>query len=446
MLLQEKLYSLTKGKLEETIDDIVYEDLEQYIDGLSIENAILTMNHLFEYNFSKLQDKIVRVAFLVYSSSEWQCEAIYRAMESDPYFDPSIIICGYLHGTEESIRNTYINTCRYFRKRKYNVLYMGYSKRWLEREVLNDFDIIFYIIPYRSVLIPYSLNVEKQSITKILIHVPYGLYLVEPRKNYVELSPLFKMCWKCYAANELEKIYLSDKQRLNGYNIVAAGESKADYIRCNCIKSNDNIWKKGDTRIIWAPHFNLDDGMNGTFHENYMFLYNYAENHKDISWIVKPHPRMEWGVLEFGVFNTSEEYRNYLDMWQVLPNARVIEDEDYMEAFVTSDALIHDSLTFMAEYMMTGHQQLRLLPQNPRPLNIAGKKIAQMIRSVRGNDYKAIEYFIEDIKEKCDEGIEERKHFIDQYMSGEARKKGISCARYIVEDIKKNIESGKVKE
>lgn len=430
--------NITENQFEGFDDELTYEQLERYIDGLDEDIAIRTMQNLFRYNCSRLNKKDkIKVAFIVYSSSEWQCEGLYRAMEEDEKFEPYIVVCAYGHGTEESIRNTYINTCAYFRKAKsYHIEYMGYCSRWVENRLLNRFDILFYFIHYRTCMVPYCTNMICQSISKLVVHIPYGIYQVNGRDNIYETSPLFKMCWKHYESNSLIADYTRSKERLKGYNIVVSGVVKLDGIADTSIDKR-NVWKgEAKLKLIWAPHFNLQIGMNGTFHENYRWFYETAKNNPEISWVVRPHPRMEWGVIEYGVFESEEEYRKYLMEWDKLPNACVIADGDYLDIFVTSDAMIHDSVSFTGEYMRTGHPQLRLLSERQRPLNIMGKKIAEAVYSVRGNDYEAIENFIMNVVNGIDPGYETRKKILTEYLLSETERRGLSVASYIMEDMK----------
>ena len=38
-------------------------------------------------------------------------------------------------------------------------------------------------------------------------------------------------------------------------------------------------------------------------------------------------------------------------MWNALPNAKVVEEESYLDIFATSDGMIMDSASFIGEYL-----------------------------------------------------------------------------------------------
>lgn len=65
----------------------------------------------------------------------------------------------------------------------------------------------------------------------------------------------------------------------------------------------------------------------------------------------KPHPNLRARVVQAHAFESEEAYDTYLEEWNKLPNACVMQEEDYRSAFATSDGMIMDSCSFIAEYM-----------------------------------------------------------------------------------------------
>lgn len=417
---------ITEGKFDEISDkikNIQYESLEKYIDSISADSAIATMRNLFKHNCEKLKkEEIIKIAFVVYSSAEWQCEKLYRLLEKDNRFQPIIVVCAYSHGTDTEIRNTYNSTCKYFRQseEQYHIEYAGYCDRRYQNKVLDAFQILVYISPY-NVLRPQEINMSQRNITQLCVHIPYSYYLTNKKDKYYDglyyEQIMFKMCWFYFCPNKLELRDLT--QRMRGYNIQVSGMPKIDDLLEHTFREREKLWKNSADnmqKIIWAPHFNLRKGMNGTFRENYRWFYEYAKGHQEISWIVRPHPRMEWGVLEFGVFKSGAEYERYLEMWNELPNANVIKDGDYYDIFMSSDAMILDSVSFIAEYQYTGKPLLILEPEEPRSLNELGKALRNISYRARGNDFEQIQKFIKNVAKGYDPMKIERDAFRKQYL------------------------------
>lgn len=444
--LNQKLRNITQGSFDEANPLITYSSLEDYIDSIEAEDAKKTMNNLFAYNFRCLKEKkdAIRVAFVVYSSAEWQCESIYRLFEVDNVTEPTIAICGYNHGNEETIRNTYVKTCEYFRRLgTYNIEYLGYASRRACVNQLDKYDIIFYTNPFRNTLTPFDVNIGSRRIRQLLVYIPYGVMLGDKRDKYYEPgyydTPAYKFAWK-YFAEDFYSLEIADKDaRLGSYNICVSGFPKLDELLEKTYKKHTNIWKcrvQCEARIIWAPHFNLIKGMNGTFYENFEWFYNYALEHGEISWVVRPHPRMAIGAMEKGIFKSVKEYRDYLDRWSKLPNVTVIEMGDYYDIFDSSDAIIHDSLSFLYEYLYTGKPMLRLVPKEDRSLNQRAKDIAEYIYTERGNDFDAIEAFIDNVKKRIDPKRTSRLKYINAKLDYRKFNGGKSASKYVYDAIK----------
>lgn len=59
---------------------------------------------------------------------------------------------------------------------------------------------------------------------------------------------------------------------------------------------------------------------------------------------------------------SKEEADAYFAAWRELPNARVYEEGDYHGLFVDSDILVTNRISFIGEYLPSGHTVI--LPQN----------------------------------------------------------------------------------
>lgn len=427
---------------------ISYGELEEYIDELDYESAVCTMRNLFTHNCEQLkkEGRPIKTAFLVYSSSEWQCEEIYRLMENDDSFDPTVMVCAYAHGTNESIRETYIKTCEFFRRSKnYKVEYLGYCNRWIKNNSLDRFDLIFYISPYTA-LMPFGVSLRERSIRQLAVQIPYSYYLTNRKDVYYSFDiyndTLIKLSWMNCCQEKIEMNIAEKAERLKGYNSILSGFPKMDsYLKKQnkCINDN-NCWQitsKTKCKIIWAPHFNLRKGMNGTFADNYRWFLEYAKKHKEISWVLKPHPRMEWGAIEYGVFASHDEYKAYIQEWNDLENATVVEHGDYFDLFITSDAMILDSISFLAEYQFTEKPMLFLHPDTPRHLNELGEKILESVYMANGKDFKQIESFLETgIKE--DKLRNKRIALKENYLEY-TNDTGLLASEYIFKSIKERL-------
>lgn len=403
---------------------IKYRELEEYIDSVSKDTAIQVMKSLFHKNCYQLSHKSkIRVGFIVYSSSEWQCEELYKKFSVSEKFFPSILVARYSYGNCEIIEEKYRETCQYFENKNYDICYgdkkSGNGKRGLD--AIEEFDILIYFTPFD--LVTEEWNILERPIRQLCIHIPYAYYLVNKDDvGYSDIyydKPIFQLTWFYFASCELQAEIVRQRQRLQGYNIKVSGFPKVDTLLEKKYTVREDLWKinkKSKIKIIWAPHFNMRKGMNGTFHYNYVWFWEFAKNNPEISWIVRPHPRMERGVLEKGIFQTTDEYKQYLEKWNDLPNARVIPNGEYYDIFAFSDAMILDSVSFLAEYQFTEKPLLLLQPECKRTLSELGERLVSVLYTANGKDFKKIEEFLKNVELGIDLKKTERKNFLNEYL------------------------------
>lgn len=403
---------------------IKYQELEEYIDLLDKDRAVQVMKNLFKANCKNYSNKqIVKIGFIVYSSAEWQCEELYWMLYNDQRFETGIFIAKYPYGSLDIIEEKYRETCKYFEQRKYNIYYTYNIEDTEDRlNRIDDFDILVYFTPFE--MLSKKWNIRKRSLSQLCIHIPYAYYLVSKEDAvYSDVfyeKPVFKLAWFYFASCKLQAEIASKKQRLEGYNIKASGFPKMDLLIENKYNVRDRLWKTNDKtklKVIWAPHFNMKKGMNGTFHENYIWFLEFAKEHQEVAWVVRPHPRMERGVLEQGVFQTEGEYKEYLKQWDDLSNARVIPSGDYYDIFAYSDAMILDCVSFLAEYQFTGKPLLLLQPECKRALSELGEKLVSVLYTARGDDFQAIQRFLDETMIGIDPRKNERMYFWDEYLN-----------------------------
>jgi hypothetical protein len=335
-------------------------------------------------------------------------------MENMALFDPFVIVGYQIQGESETYLSLMDKTYNFF-KDDYNVLYGDE----IDKEI-DDFDFLFYISPYD--VYPECLKVENRNIDQLIIHIPYSYYLVS-KTDAVYAEPfyektIFNVAWLVCASNTAEIEIANELKRFRAYNFVMTGFPKMDEFIMGEYKRRANIWKgHNNIRIIWAPHFNMANGMNGTFKYNYMWFYDFAEKNNNISWVVRPHPRFASGAIEAGVFSDLKEVQTYFDKWNNLPNATVVDGGGYFDIFESSDAMIMDSISFIAEYQFTGKPILFLYPLLPRNMNKLGDELLRVLYKARGDDFEAIEGFIHEVQAGKDEMKMERDKIFDKRLN-----------------------------
>jgi CDP-glycerol glycerophosphotransferase (TagB/SpsB family) len=132
-----------------------------------------------------------------------------------------------------------------------------------------------------------------------------------------------------------------------------------------------NPWKNKDSRkrIIWAPHHTiLEDGRKkmSNFLEYAELFKELAIKYQDkIVWAFKPHPGLKEKLSSDKVWGI-EKTNEYYNFWKNQEYTQ-LEEGYYIDLFYYSDAMIHDSGSFLNEYMYFRKPVLYLLSNKKKP-------------------------------------------------------------------------------
>ena len=165
--------------------------------------------------------------------------------------------------------------------------------------------------------------------------------------------PFNNLLWKLLVETSFQKCFAEQYSLCKGDNAEIIGAlGTENFINREYIPTD--VWKpqaKKKKRIIWAPHHTVDYLFNFSnflvYCEDMLTL---AEEYKDFIQIAfKPHP-----VLKVKLINIwgKEKTEAYYNKWNELENAQ-LEEGNYTDLFLTSNALIHDCASFTAEYLYT---------------------------------------------------------------------------------------------
>lgn len=370
-----------------------------------------------EYNLKHLQaKKRIKVAFILYSASMWSCDELYRLFQEDPRFEPYIILSRYTLDANQTTFPTFQKSLQAFKNTNYHIVILDQN---LPKQkcyaAMGEPDIVFFLTPY-NVLVPIGQNECYLPASVLCIYIPYAYMLIKADEKFN--SDGMTLSWRHFTDSVLYRqmlIQYSDNYRLNTFFV---GYPKMDVYYQPPQKSKTEIWKfpHGSTAkcIIYAPHHSLRGAKKctahfSTFDDNFRAVLEYARSHQtETSWIIKPHPNLKMTVLETGLFHSEEEYNAYLAEWNNLPNAKVVEEATYYDIFKTSDAMICDSVSFLAEYQFTG-KPLLLLTRPEQEFNEFGRKLAEVLYQVPGNDLNGIKDFIDAVVLEGKDGMKKRR-------------------------------------
>jgi hypothetical protein len=312
---------------------------------------IVKHNHREALNRIRNKD-VVSVAFIMLLVESWKLDSLYWLFDKDDRYDPIIVISPFIenHSISKYELMKAVEFCKY-KKYKYFVAYDDLEGESLDIKSKCNLDIIIFTNPNDLSSKYMLIDNFKNYLT---CYVPYS-FRIDTLYEYEFNNSLVNQTWVNYFESYIHK-NLATKYALNkGDNVIVSGFPRLDDFRTTRLEDEiDGVrYKK---TIIWAPHWTIKGYQNTGLDWSCFLIYhqvmlNIAQEHKDtVQFIMKPHPLLKKTLSQsqlWGTSRTDDYFRKWLDNC----NCQII-DGDYTNAFLFSDALIHDSGSFMTEYFV----------------------------------------------------------------------------------------------
>lgn len=344
--------------------------------------------------------KKIKVAFFLIHESVWKYEELYKLMEKDNRFDPVVFVCPYTAYSEDIMINELNRTYDSFKKQGYNTIKTMNQDtgEWVNVKTEFEPDLVMFTNPWNLTKHQYLVTNFLDCLT---CYVPYGFknsYLYQAHFNGV----MQNFVWKFFLETEIHKKLSKQYARNKSCNTIVTGFPGMDKFLQKEYKPK-NVWKikdKNIKKIIWAPHHTIP-GQGATL--DYSTFLNYADlmleiagKYKNLIQIAfKPHPVLRGKLSKSDVWG-KEKTDEYYNKWKNLKNGQ-LEEGEYLDLFLTSDGMIHDSSSFVIEYLYT-HKPVMFLANNDNILekfNEVGKFAYKSL--YHGKNAEEIEKFIDGI-------------------------------------------------
>lgn len=350
-----------------------------------IFKVIKTLRNFIKYhkcqaNYAKKLEEIslrtnkkIKIVFLVRENQKWSYQSIYESLESDPRFE-TIVLVSLLklsHDGKDKTRNNLEENYKFFKSKGINVDYAYQNGDYIDLKLFSP-DIVFYDQPWD---LPQIHEPDYVSNFALTCYVPYGFGVLDFKKDYTE--KFHKLLYKMFVEHEETKKRYIKYNRNNGNNCVISGQPKLDTYFEPESRNPQEIWKDSSKfKIIYAPHHSLDkNGLNyATFKNNGKFILELAQRHPETTWVFKPHPRFKYALLRNNIM-TEEEIEQYYEKWQNI--GKICTDGNYFDIFKSSDILLTDCCSFLAEYSPTGKPIVQIKNHSKPKIefNTIGKRI-----------------------------------------------------------------------
>lgn len=357
------------------------------------------------------------IVFMPIYLSMWKYDKLVEKLLHNPNIDVYIVPLLYPSSSMEYNMQIQSEMKLFFTSKGFPYIdgYDFIMHKWFDASILKP-DIVVFTQPYNVASPLFKLeNFWKDS---LFVYTPYGIVLeyIEGFYNSLLQNIAYKLFYPTiFNVNDAKKLAYN-----KGDNIVITGYPIEDEFRQR-VSNYNNLWKQDDSnikRIIWAPHHSIkqiDTLDYSTFLDVADVMIDLCRKYNGkIQFAFKPHPVLKkklYSIADWGKERTDTYYRQ----WQDMPNSIIIEN-DYVDLFLTSDAMIHDCSSFMAEYLYVNKPVMYL--SKPNHLSCANE-FGRLCYDLHYHGYSKDDIidFIENIVIKnSDSLLSQRSEFITKHL------------------------------
>ena len=375
----------------------------------------------------------INVVFIISNLPMWKSQDLYDLLTEDPRFCPKIVLCPYsVYTASEKIKNIQILK-DFFGGR--DIPYTDVSCIENPKEfIINKLspEIIFYPQQYFNL---YGNGIDSEYFDDYLTcFIPYGLNVFN--QPWAFNQRLSNTAWRLYYSTP-DDLVMGQSYSLNkGRNIRIVGSPLSkQFLECPRVTDESPT-------IIWAPHYSINGGYlhRGSFLYLYDVMVQMARQYERVKFVFKPHPKLlselylhpEWG---------KERTDSYYSLWNSMSNTH-LELGNYVNLFMSSNAMIHDCGSFTAEYLYSRNPVLFITKDKNKTLEELSQFGKEAIHAhYFGETTNDIKHFIEDIVLNGNDPLKEkREKFFNDYL---LPPNGKSTAQNIYEDLVKSLKLDK---
>lgn len=372
----------------------------KWIDNPRKRKLFLHMQKKHQVLLQQIKGKEkIKVVFLAIHTSVWKVDPVFQKMLGDPFFEPVILVCPYTPYGEERMRQDMQECYEYFQEKGYSVLssYHQEENRWITLKEIQP-DIVFFTNPHNLTRKEYY---EDAYLNYLSCYVPYHHEVGSYGDDIAQYNQDFhNSVWKIFASHNSSYEIFKKVAQTKAMNVVVSGYPAMEtLIELRVSKNISDPWINKDSRfrVIWAPHHTIDDPVLP-----YSNFLKYAEAFKQLAdkykenlvWCFKPHPILKSKLYlheNWGRVKTDE----YYDYWKNSAYTQISEG-DYAALFIHSNFMIHDSGSFLAEYLYLEKPVMYLLDRNNGGQFYTGFGKKALDACAHGHELSDIVEFIEE--------------------------------------------------
>lgn len=386
------------------------------------------------------RNKQIKVVFFVLNIDIWKYEELYHLLEKDDRYAPLIVVCPPTNLDNEAMHLEMNKAHEYFILNEHNVItsFDENSNSYIDIKKRISPDVVFFTNPYDYTLRKYCI---KNFLNVLTCYSQYS-FIMEEREHFYN-KVFHNLLWKAFYETSLHEEIAQRLAKNKGENVEVTGYPGIDGFRYGKRLEN-NVWKNKKEelkRIIWAPHWSVISRNHGrpaasNFLQLHDFMFDIAKRYRDkIQIAFKPHPYLKSTLYKQEGWG-KEKTIAYYCKWRDLENGQ-LETGSYVDLFNASDAMILDSISFIAEYLYCGKPSLFIKsgPDVEIRFNDFGKRALN--HHYTGEQKEDIVTFIESVVLNGNDKMKDKRDkFYNEILNPP---KGKSASQNIYENLTKEI-------
>lgn len=319
---------------------------------------------------------VIKIGFLVNERSKWGCQSLFEDLTRVECFKTNIYLSLLNRYSDyEAKKQAYLAEREYFMGVDKNLvdLYDWESDRELPLEDI-DADILFFQQPWGMLDFPSRLVGQA-----LCAYIHYGFPLLANNNMRFNIGSFHPYIWRYFEQTEDHKMIHLKHDPLACKKMIVTGYPKLDVYLIGDREVSCGLWKSsGEKRVIYAPHHSVGKDSIGisTFAWSGYEILDLARGQAALQWVYKPHPKLSYSAVKSKTMS-KKEYHQYLQAWSELPNAAVYDSGSYFDIFRSSEALITDCSSFLAEYLPSGNPIIWLASEEHIGFNPFGDRLAE---------------------------------------------------------------------
>lgn len=291
----------------------------------------------------------IGVVFQLENIAKWKADSLLRLMLQHPRFTPVLRYVPFVDKEDAAYERNAAPIREYAARlgvpcpefSSYNNLPAGVGA-----------DIVFMSEPYDGSELRRPCN--EGLLKRFVCYIPYGFFSIgtdDTMNQIINNAALFNF-YENSATYRLAAALMAN----GAANVAITGHTMADaFLYSDEVK--EPAWKDcgpGKKKVIWAPHWTTGGAhsffASGNFTDLAETMTELARRHEaDMQFAFKPHPLLYKTLCEHPDWG-AEKTQAYYRRWAEMPNTQ-LESGRYAALFMQSDAIVHDSSSFIIEYM-----------------------------------------------------------------------------------------------